>query len=153
MSGPILVAIDFSEESIRGLQHAAALAADLKARLLLVHVIEYDPAYFASKLPGHWFSPEVVTKSESDLKDLAVKHFRHVTEGQDWEAVVLVKPFPDVAIVEHAREVGARMIVVGTDESAEASDWILGSVAESISSSAPCPVLIVRRDQAPPGSA
>src|SRR5690242_1312966 len=106
MSAPILAAIDFSDESAGVLLHAAALAHAMSAPLLLVHVIEYDPAYFATKLPGHWFTPEVVKKSEDDLKELGQKH---VKEGTSWSSTVLVKPFPDAALVEHAKEVGARL--------------------------------------------
>ena len=54
---------------------------------------------------------------------------------------------PEVRIVEQARLHGARAIVVGVSDQPLVERWVLGSVAERVVRSAPCPVVVVpRRD-------
>jgi nucleotide-binding universal stress UspA family protein len=61
---------------------------------------------------------------------------------------VTVQPYvlagrPEVQIVEHARDNGARAIVVGAPAGPLLDRWVLGSVAERTIRTAACPVVVV----------
>jgi len=52
-----------------------------------------------------------------------------------------------MVIEETAAEIGADLIVMGTHGRRGVSRLLLGSVAESVARTAPCPVLLVRKDR------
>jgi nucleotide-binding universal stress UspA family protein len=54
---------------------------------------------------------------------------------------------PRSVIVDEAREWGADLIVVGSHGYTGVKRWLLGSVAQSVVSHAPCSVEVVRRKQ------
>jgi len=51
---------------------------------------------------------------------------------------------PKTTIVDHAKEWGADLIVVGSSEKSRIEKLILGSVSESVIKHAPCSVLVVK---------
>ena len=59
--------------------------------------------------------------------------------------VVAVEGAPADAIVRHAREHGSGLIVLGTHGRRGLSHALLGSVAEEVVRTAPCPVLTIGR--------
>ena len=54
---------------------------------------------------------------------------------------------PRAVIVDEAREWGADLIVVGSHGHTGLKGWLLGSVAQSVVSHAPCSVEVVRKKQ------
>jgi nucleotide-binding universal stress UspA family protein len=64
--------------------------------------------------------------------------------AEDAKVAVRVSPNAANAIVEYARDVHADVIVVGTHGRSGVSRLLMGSVAEHVVRSAPCPVLVVR---------
>ena len=61
--------------------------------------------------------------------------------------VVLVSTAPAAAIVNHARESGTDLIVIGTRGRGGIAHLVMGSVAERVVQTAPCPVLTVRHPE------
>jgi universal stress protein A len=51
---------------------------------------------------------------------------------------------PAVAILDYARETGIDLIIMGTHGRSGMAEFFLGSVAQQVIRSAPCPVLTVR---------
>lgn len=140
----ILVPVDFSEHSKRALACAKALAEKFDASLHLLTVVP-DP--FALPNPGRWYvpvSPEYVDglrkDAESHLRELltAAEHARFRTES----AVAFGNAYAE--ILDYVKHAAIDMIVIGTHGRGQPAHALLGSVAEKVVRTAPCPVLTVR---------
>ncbi|MDB4962808.1 MAG: Universal stress protein UspA [Myxococcales bacterium] len=137
----ILVATDFSEHADYALEQAAELAAQLDATIHLLHVVTI-PALGGPELP--LVHPQVMhdaTLAAQRALDERVASYR--------DKVSMGPPRLDVGdardVIDHAaEELGADLIVVGTHGRRGVRRFLLGSVAESVVRSAPCPVLTIR---------
>jgi nucleotide-binding universal stress UspA family protein len=142
----ILIAIDGSETSIQALHEAINLAADQKAKLRLMHVIDHNLLEYAriniELYPFHQAMKETgqhilnITKTiakcseiefDSRLVEMKKKHSRI-----------------EQSIVEEAKKWPADLIVIGSHGRRGVSHFILGSVAEGVIRIATTPVLVVR---------
>lgn len=143
----ILVPTDFSED--------AAVAAEAAARLLCVpgdgHRIVLLHAYRvpleAMHLPAAVLVDAIRKTSEeaqASLEDLAGSLRR---PGLAVEAVTREGYPPDV-ILEHAATLRPDLIAMGTHGRSGIGRAVLGSTAERVVATAPCPVLTVRRPSA-----
>jgi nucleotide-binding universal stress UspA family protein len=138
----ILVPTDFSETADRALDYAIALAAKLGARIHVLHVIGI-PALGVPELGVALTSTMIdslVRDNQAALDRLVDKHRSQATFG---ETVLRTGDARDT-ILQAAGEVHADLIVIGTHGRRGISRALLGSVAEAIVRTAPCPVLTVR---------
>ncbi len=137
----ILVATDFSDAALPGVQTAAALAAQLGSRLILLYVVE-------DRLPAM-----VIGSSLLDLDKIVDEHRARAGEslgryagqhlaGLPVETAVRTGT-PHDEIVECARELGADLIVLATHGHGLVRH-VIGSTAERVLHHAPCPVMVVR---------
>lgn len=139
----ILTATDFSKHSTNALRYAAALSKAFNAEVLLVHVLE-KPDFLSSLPPVSegYFPP--------DLPEIQEKHARVQCEQQLAEAGLsqarLLLPCGNAyaEIVQTAKDEQVDLIIVGTHGRGMLAHLLLGSVAERVVRSAPCPVLTVR---------
>ncbi len=76
------------------------------------------------------------------IADVARRQLRRRWAGAE---VAVVSGSPAAAILEQARRVRARAIVLGSRGRGAISSLLLGSVSRSAGSHAPCPVLVVKR--------
>lgn len=140
----ILVPVDFSEHADRALEYALTLAKSFRAWVELLHVVE-DP--FAA---GGWASEVYV----SDLDGLRQRALGDASKQLDaCRSAILGEGVPVLAtvrmgavaqtIVEYAKAVDAHLIVTGTHGRTGLAHLMLGSVAERVVRTAPCPVLTV----------
>ena len=133
----ILFPTDFSTASDAALVHAEALARQMNARLLIVHVEEPPLAYGGGELYYGLPEPssERILKMLEDVKpsDPAVPFTHRLTMGD-----------PAGEVVRIAGDEGAEMIVLGTHGRTGLTRLLMGSVAEAIVRRAPCPVLVYR---------
>lgn len=141
----ILVAFDGSETAKRGLKEAAALAAELKSTLHVLHVTnEYA---MVVDLGGY--------VDYQSLRDSFVARGTRLLD----EARALVKPSGVTtettllelnggrvadAIIEEATKAGCELIVLGTHGRRGLSRALLGSDAETVLRASPVPVLLIR---------
>jgi len=140
----ILVPVDFSEHSDTALRYATMLAQRVGGSIELLHVVE-DP--FVS---GAW-SSEAFTPNIPELLDRVIADARvrldALQSASASEAVGLttnvVTGRPAHAIVERAQSGAFGLIVMGTHGRTGLSHLVLGSVAERVVRTAPCPVLTV----------
>lgn len=146
VDGPVVVGTDFSDAVNPALQLAAELAKDQGADLVLVHSM-YEPESPLTILGPVVVSPPLLSQearedrrsaAETTLQSLLAAH---TTKGR----VALVDDEPATALAEYCREVDAQLLVVGTHGRTGFARMALGSVAESVASSAKCSVLIVRK--------
>ncbi len=143
----VLVPTDFSTHSNSALTYAAAFAEKFGAELHLLHVVQ-DLALFL---------PDTVTVAPPTAT--AVEQFseaaRAALEGAVRELPLKgLKAFPVVRegapyaeVVRYAKEADIDLIVMGTHGHTGLARLLLGSVAEKVVRSAPCPVLTVRHPE------
>lgn len=144
----ILVPTDFSETAEGALDYAITLAAKLGARIHLVNAIGI-PALGIPELGVALTSTmidSIVRGNQVALDRLVDKRRGQATFG---EVMLRTGDVRDI-ILNAAEEVHADLIVMGTHGRRGVSHALLGSIAEAIVRTAPCPVLTVRRKAGKP---
>jgi nucleotide-binding universal stress UspA family protein len=141
----ILVPIDGSETSKRGLEEAVRVSKALGGQLRLVHIVD-DSALALNPETGIAAAPLVEDFAEGGKEIL--ENARALAHEQGVEAeVVLHENFTGrVAdlIVDEARKWRADLIVMGTHARTGIKHAVLGSDAEAVLHGADVPVLLVR---------
>jgi nucleotide-binding universal stress UspA family protein len=140
----ILVPVDFSDASLQALQYAVPYAEQFGATLYLLHVVE--PIAFAGDLPG-----AVVLPSNEELVDYAGKQLfslanKEIEERAPVNAQVRIGK-ACMEIVGAAKALHIDLIVIATHGYTGIKRLLLGSTAEKVVRSAPCPVLVVREPE------
>ena len=138
----ILVPTDLSEGAEQALDYACELASTLGATVHLLNVIGI-PVLGVPELGVALTSTVIdslVLDNQRALDALADQKRPMVTIG---EVLLRTGDARDV-INQTADELGADLIVMGTHGRRGVSRALLGSVAETVVRSAPCPVLTVR---------
>jgi universal stress protein A len=138
----ILVPTDLSEGAEEALDYACELAAQLGATIHLLNVIGI-PAMGVPELGVALTSTMIDTMladNQRSLDVLANARRDRCTIGE----VVLKTGDARDTINQTARDLGCDLIVMGTHGRRGLSRALLGSVAETVVRSAPCPVLTVR---------
>lgn len=146
----ILVPIDGSPTSNRGLDEAIGLASDQKAKICLLHVV--DELIVTGGVDGMMYMPpsyidEFVRALRAGGKKLLGRAEAKVrTRGIEVEAVLLETVGRRVAdlIIRQARKWRADVIVLGTHGRRGLSRVVMGSDAELVLRETPVPVLLVR---------
>lgn len=140
----LLVPVDYSDSSKLALSHAFELAALTEGQVDLVHVVEnyrFPPFYTAvgeEALPRDLVA--LKKRAEEALEALLAEFQRphpscdlHVVTGK-----------AATTIVEMAKSLGSDMIVMASHGLTSVERGLLGSVAERIVRTAPCPVLTLK---------
>lgn len=141
----ILVATDFSLDSDAALAYGLALAKTVRASVHLLHVVESPLA------AGVWsstiYSAEIAGLQINLMRD-AERHLRRGLRTLDRPGVTITSEVRTgraaPGIVDVAREKHVDLIVVGSHGRTGLSHVMMGSVAEQVVRTAPCPVLVVR---------
>jgi nucleotide-binding universal stress UspA family protein len=131
----ILVPVDFSETSAAALRYGVELARGFKARLHLLHV------------PEHPTEAEYPIGLFETMQSAAHGRLRHLLSDADANELhpqcSMRMGTPPEEIVDYAQEHDIDLIVMGTHGRTGLARVILGSVAERVVRTAPCPVLTV----------
>ena len=140
----IVVATDFGPASELALEYARTLAQKFGASLHLVHVVE-EPFPIGSE----GYVAEVAELHESVLQKAHQRLSTSLAAVADDGATseVLVGK-PARGIIEAAAKKNADLIVMGTHARGPVAHFLIGSVAERVLRTAPCPVLTVRETDA-----
>jgi universal stress protein A len=140
----ILVPLAFSETAHEALDYAVALATDMKAKIILMHVIE--PVYVSAD-PGLTYLPQqTAAEKRAEGKQMRQIAADFIPKALFDKAVVCVGP-PYHEITMAAKRLKAGLIVITTHGRTGLSHVLMGSTAERVVRHAPCPVLTVRRTQ------
>ena len=139
----ILLPTDFSTYSATATKYACELATKFDAELHLLHTLEVH----LSTTPDFGMGLDL-PRYINESRDAAAKSLASVLDPQ-WSAgrtVVqsVVEGSPKVEIVRYARKHDIDLIVLATHGRSGLAHVIIGSVAESVVRTAPCPVLTVR---------
>jgi universal stress protein A len=145
----ILVPVDFSEISLSAVRAVKKLAFPA-AKTTLLHV--YNPLPTTTPV-SYELAPtqELIT---ANLEKRMLKSLQEICEaelGNDEEADVAVECTSFLsaskAICDFAEKKAIDLIVLTTHGRTGVSQVLMGSVAEKVVRSAPCPVLVVRPDK------
>ena len=141
----ILVPVDGSATSVRGLREAARLAKSQDATVVLMHVVDEfmaysnpDAAYFAADVAKAMLADgrRVLAKAKAQAQALGVRAKTVLLERVGGPAAN--------AIVREAKREGCDLIVIGTHGRRGVRRLVLGSDAELVVRNSPVPVLLVR---------
>jgi nucleotide-binding universal stress UspA family protein len=140
----ILAATDGSVASDAAVEEAAALARLTEAKLTLLSVVAF-PAGLASTYVPH---------AAREDREVVEKRQAEATRMLEERAAALDGPTPELrvdqayhaarGILDTAGEVGADLIVIGTDHRTRVGRVLLGSVADKVVRGATVPVLVAR---------
>ena len=144
----ILVATDFGDASEAALAYGRELARLFGAKLVVLHVADNAMAG-ALGIEGYVGSYPDLQRSieESANRQLADA----VTEDDRRElgtrTVLRTSRSPALTIVNYARDEAIDLIVMGTHGRGPMAHLLMGSVAERVVRTAPCPVLTVKHPE------
>jgi len=146
MFSRILVPTDFSPPSDAALEYARILAATFGSSLRILHVID-DPSA-SSDFVADGFAP-----STEDIRTGLLEHARkhlgrlmNLVDRTRYHAHAdAVMGQPAASIIDYAAATGTSLIVMGTHGRTGLAHLLMGSVAEQVVRTAPCPVLTVRQ--------
>ena len=144
----ILVPLDGSDTAQLGLEQAISLAQPLKARLLLLYVLD-DLAWLV-EVSAFADSRQLHEDLERHANDL-LNNARRMAADRDVAAQVLVRRTSGQgiaeAIVAEVRRNDCDLVVMGTHGRKGINRLVLGSEAMGVAQTSPVPVLLVREAQ------
>ena len=141
----ILIAIDFSESSVKALKKAQKLAIEFHAKIELVHVVDI-PIYPVLEdaavmgMPGIWDSEQaeqLMSLSEEKLKKWADEY-----QIKDYK---ILEGAPNSEITALAKVNKADLIIMGF-HGLSGLRRLIGSTTHSVINNAPCDVLAIKLD-------
>ena len=139
----ILVAVDFSEASVEAVRCAMEIGEKFGSRLLLLHII-HDPAdtpgFYLAKKAGKKVLRNMEQSAQQMMEEFVAEH----AKGCEGCEARVVPGLPAAQIVQAAEKGKVDLVVVGTRGRGGLERLMLGSVADKVIRSVPCPVLTVR---------
>lgn len=144
--GTILVATDFSGPSEIAVKYGAALAEAFHGSLHVLHVVP-DSAVLPWATMADGLAIVAVQKQwETEARE----RLAALVRDRGWQLPVelaIRAGDPVRQITKYAQEQAVDLIVLGTHGRGPVAHMIIGSVAERVVRTAPCPVLTVRHPQ------
>jgi nucleotide-binding universal stress UspA family protein len=146
----ILVATDFGETADVALAYGRTLARTFGAALHVLHVAE-DVIMRNAGLGGDSYIA-LLPDLQRDLEASARKALEERVIDNDrppipTTPIVLTSLAPARTIVEYAKGAGIDLIVIGTHGRSGFNRLMMGSIAEKVVRTAPCPVLTVHHPE------
>jgi nucleotide-binding universal stress UspA family protein len=143
----ILVATDFSEAADAALAYGRELARAFGATLHVLHVA--DDVYV--RLGGDAYVA-VLPELQRDVEEAARRKLADLLVDNDpnplpTKPVVATASGAALVIVDYAKTAHIDLVVVGTHGRGAVAHLLMGSVAERVVRTAPCPVLTVRHPE------
>jgi nucleotide-binding universal stress UspA family protein len=135
----VLVATDFSKASDVALTYGRSLAQTFGASLHLLHVME-NPFLRPTPMDPHMLKVETL-RHVTDRLTAADRTALHAV------GMLEVSDSPAEEIVRYARTHQIDLIVMGTHGRGAMAQLLVGSVAERVVRTAPCPVLTLRHPE------
>lgn len=142
----ILVPTDFSADSERARETAIELAKLYGARVVVLHAYHVDIPMTTTAFGGGGYA--IPQGFFDDLRAHAEAQVEQevqliAAEGVEANGIAVGEP-ASLAILSHAESLPADLIVMGTRGISGLKHVLLGSVAERVVRTAPCPVMTVK---------
>jgi nucleotide-binding universal stress UspA family protein len=139
----ILFPTDFSNGARAAMDHAASLAKDYQAKLVLLYVIQ-DISIAEWYIPSSLSVGDLVEDMQKSAWQEMDKWFAEVSKQVKDVEKMVVRGVPFVEIIRTAKEKSADLIVIGTHGRTGIDHMLFGSTAEKVVRKSSCPVLTVR---------
>jgi nucleotide-binding universal stress UspA family protein len=140
----ILVPIDLSTATESVCASAAALAKDLGAKLVLLHIVQPPVITSDYGIPMENLEELVSVSEKAAAKQLQAMKDKYESPGLTVELHQVVgAPVP--LILEEARSRKVDYLVMGSHGHTALYDLLVGTTTHGILKAAPCPVIIVPR--------
>ncbi|MFM8411750.1 MAG: universal stress protein [Alphaproteobacteria bacterium] len=140
----VLVPTDFSEDATRAVEAAIRiLGRGRDERIVLLHAF-HVPIEFVAPLPAPVLLDDR-SQAHTTARIATEKIASRVRESGLGVEIRVVEGYPPEEIVRAARDTGADLVAMGTHGRSGWKRLVLGSTAERVLPSAPCPVLTVQR--------
>jgi nucleotide-binding universal stress UspA family protein len=143
----ILVAVDGSADAAAALRHAASLARDQHAKLIVLTVVPPAPPQVAS--------PSAVAPTAAETEDAYARVLRRAVDQLPPDVGVetrIARGRPAKAIIEIAHETGSDLIVMGAHGHGRLHHALIGSVSDAVLRVSDLPVLLMRGAAKDPGA-
>jgi universal stress protein A len=141
----ILAPTDFSDLSKVGVRYALEMARDTCAEVVVYHVIDFGE-YWTNNPRNIPQYGNIFEDSRRLLDRFLAEHFADCIDLVEVRQVVEIGT-PYKNIVDKAATDAVDMIVISTHGRTGIDHLILGSVAEKVVARAPCPVLVIPRQE------
>jgi nucleotide-binding universal stress UspA family protein len=139
----ILVPLDFAPHSGEAIQRACDVALHYDATLTLVHV--HEPIDYALPEGYVLYTPDQLARMNAEFENRLLAAQREVAAlGVSRVDFRLLHGPAAIEVVELARTENFDLIVMGTHGRTGIRHVLMGSVAERVLRTAPCPVLTVK---------
>ena len=137
----ILTAVDFSDNTTKVLQNAAALAQQLNANLTILHVVDYAPSPDIDRVlpPVDETENKLIAEAKGQLNEILEREALNIGPR-----TLIITGSPKVEIVRVAEKEDADLIVIGAHGKHGLAGLLLGSTENRVLDQATCNVLVVR---------
>ena len=143
----ILVATDFSEPSEVAVRYGRALAAAFHASLHVLHVVPDSLALPWATMADGLAMADVQRQWEREASE-RLQRLLPESERDALRTVLVTRSGDPVRqVTAYANQIEADLVVLGTHGRGPVAHMLMGSVAERVVRTAPCPVLTVRHPQ------
>jgi nucleotide-binding universal stress UspA family protein len=138
----ILVPVDFSDCSLRGLNYAIAFAGKFAAKIILLHAVELGYAYTSDGYAMYDLS-ELKKAAQKDAERQMAEFVKAAKFGRVpfGTAIRTGSPVEEISAFAEGRDVD--LIIASTHGWTGFKHILIGSIAEQVVRHAPCPVLVV----------
>jgi nucleotide-binding universal stress UspA family protein len=144
----ILVPTDFGEAAGTALSYGRTLAHAFGATLHVLHVTQ---DMFAPSLGVEMANGPAIMDVQREVDAFARKELERLVGseggGPPTKLLILTSNAPAGLIVQYAKNQQIDLIVMGTHGRTAIEHFLMGSVAEKVVRTAPCPVLTVRNPE------
>ena len=137
----ILVAVDGSEHSDKGVRYACAMGPPLGAEVILLHVVPM----LVSATPYHDTVSDQPFLALQKVGEDILARAKAIANGMGCEVVDLISHGdPAARIIDIASERNVDIIIIGSRGVSGIKRLFTGSISDKVSKQASCPVMIVR---------
>jgi universal stress protein A len=141
----ILVPTDFSETSKKAVQYALRFAEQFGCKTALLYVVEPATPMIGAPLAVEPFTDkDEFSMAEKDLAALAAES--HTNGAHSVNSFVRIGHAPN-EITKAAKDLDVDLIIIATHGYTSWRHLCIGSTAERVVRTAPCPVLVVREKE------
>jgi len=137
----VLIAIDYDQSAQKVANVGFSMAKDMKAEVILLHVISNPVLYYSSYLA---MTP-IQVNNDGDLKAVSQKFLDKTKHdlGDDAVKTIIKEGDTSDVILELSKKMDVDIIVIGTHSRKWLDNILMGSVAESVLKHTTLPLFII----------
>ncbi|MBV9672370.1 MAG: universal stress protein [Verrucomicrobia bacterium] len=140
----ILVAVDFSDVTLKVVKAAIYLAKPFQSKIILMHVSENPPRIMPMETTSDAGAAQTDTAEDSYPEAESLKRYRDMVESIGLECLTLqLHGSPIDTILLEAETARVDLMVLGSHSRGPLYYLFVGSVVDGIIKRAKCPVLVV----------